>query len=130
MSDRKRSKTNSKILSYVKTEILSIIIFGALLVILSAVCVKADINKESMSYIALVFIGVISLTTGFLFGIRERKNGIVCGILGALPVNLLIIAVSLIINKFSVDINILYTALVCLVSSSVGGIVSVNIRMK
>ncbi len=130
MSNRKNTNSNSKIVSYLKLQFLSTIIYIILIILISAICVKADINKESMAYISLAFIGAASLISGFLAGIRERKNGIVCGLLGALPINLFMIAVSLITNKFSADLSILYTALICLISSAVGGIISVNIRVK
>ena len=131
MSERKKNNIgnkNSK--EYLKLQLVGFIIYLIFFIIASAVSVMADIKIDYMTYISMLFIGLSSLFTGFISGIKERKNGIIRGVLGALPINSSVIIISLIFSHFKADLSLLYTAVVCLVMSAVGGIISVNIRLK
>lgn len=130
MSKRKNTNNSSTISRYLKLQLCNTLIYLAVFLLFSVVCVKADVAKENMMLISLSFIGIASFLSGFSAGLRERKNGIVCGILSPLPVNLIVIGASILLNGFRLDLHILYTVTVCLVMSALGGIISVNIRLK
>lgn len=131
MSERKKNNIGNKNnKEYLKLQLVGFIIYLIFFIIASAVSVMSDIKINYMTYVSMLFIGLSSLFTGFISGIKERKNGIIRGVLGALPINSLIIIISLIFSHFKADLSLLYTAVVCLVMSAVGGIISVNIRLK
>ena len=131
MSERKKNNIGNKnIKEYLKLQLVGFIIYLIFFIIASAVSVMADIKIDYMTYISMLFIGLSSLFTGFISGIKERKDGIIRGVLGALPLNLSVIIISLIFSHFKADLSLLYTVAVCLVMSAVGGIISVNIRLK
>ena len=131
MSERKRNNIKSaKLQSFLKLQIINALISLALFSAFAAVSVSCDIKNDSMYIFSLAFVGVLSFICGVSAGLKERKNGIICGITGALPLNIITITVSLILNSFKPDISILITLLIGIVLSSVGGIVAVNIRLK
>ncbi len=131
MSQKKNTNSNSSnFKSYLKLQFLILAVCFVLFLIFSAVSVGADIKKDYMFYVSLGFIGASSFIAGFIAGIKERKNGMVYGLINALPLNAILFLISLILNGFGADINLLFSVLISLVLSAVGGIVSVNIRLK
>lgn len=131
MSERKRNNPkNTKLNSFLKQQFLNGMITLVIFSIITVISVAFDIGEKSMLVLSLAFVGPVSFICGALAGIKERKNGIICGIVSALPINIILITVSLILNSFKTDINILITLLTGVAFSAVGGIVAVNIRLK
>ncbi|MBQ9914056.1 MAG: TIGR04086 family membrane protein [Clostridia bacterium] len=126
----KAKTTKQKAIGYLKLQCLNLAVYASLFLLMSIISLKADAGKEHMLYYSLSFLVVGSFISGFICGIKERKNGILCGIVSALPVNLIIITVSLLLNGFKVDISLLYTLIAGVISAVAGGIISVNIRLK
>lgn len=116
--------------SYLKLQLINLGVYAVLFMLLCLIAVSTDIKKEHTLYAALIYIGIASFVSGFIFGLKERKNGILCGIFGSLPLNIVLIFASLISNGFSIDLNILYSLLTGLMCGVIGGIVSVNIRLR
>ncbi len=129
MSERKKIGRN-KMGSYLKIQILNLVIYFVSMCIFSVTLSGTDTQISSMRYIAVIYLSLTSFVSGFLAGIKERKNGIMCGILSALPFNTFFIFISLILNKFSVDYQMLLSVVIPLVTAAMGGIISVNIRLK
>ncbi len=129
MSENKKTEKN-KAKNYFKILIINIIISMFFLFVFSAACVVFDVKKEFMNYISFVFIGFTSFTVGFINGIRERKNGMIKGVISALPIIVILFIISILINGFDLDVNMVFSALFGLLLSAVGGIISVNIRIK
>lgn len=118
------------ITDFLKLQIINFIIDLSVLFVVCAVCVGADLKQEYVFFAALLLIGICSFLSGFTAGIKERRNGMIKGVISGLPFNLIIMLVSLIMNGFSADLNALFTFLGGLLFSAIGGIVSVNIRIK
>ena len=127
---KKKASANNKTNKYLKQQLINLLIYLAVFMALCCVSLVSDMKKEHMLYMSLGFIGISSFLSGFSAGIKERKNGLLCGVAGSLPLNAFVIILALISNKLSFDINLLFSAATGLALSAIGGIVSVNIRLK
>ncbi|MBQ3136087.1 MAG: TIGR04086 family membrane protein [Clostridia bacterium] len=123
-------KINNKAKSFVKLQIINLIIYLFVFVIISIIAVCSDIGKEKLFYVSLGYLSVSSFASGFVAGFKERKKGIICGMLSALPFLLIICILSIILNKFDIDYNLIISIIAALIFSAVGGIVAVNIKLK
>ncbi len=126
----KSNKKNSKLKNYLLTQFIFLIGYICLFLIISAICVSTDVGAEYVQYVSLVMVLLFSFSAGFIAGRKERKNGIISGIVAALPLNCIMVVISVIMNGFKVDLNLFFTILIGLLSSSIGGIISVNMRLK
>lgn len=131
MSQRKNSsKKNDSLKKYIKYQLVILLFYFVLFLIFCSVSVVADVNKDILPYISVCFIGIGSFAAGFFAGIKERKNGILSGLSYALPSDIIWITVSLILNGFKADIILPITVFASIILSALGGIISVNIRLK
>ncbi len=131
MSQRKNSnKKNDSLKKYIKYQLIILLFYFVLFLIFCSVSVVADVNKDILPYISVFFICVGSLAAGFFAGIKERKNGILSGLSYALPSDIIWITVSLILNGFKADIILPITVFASIILSALGGIISVNIKLK
>ncbi len=127
---KNKSASNNTLNKYLRLQIINLIIYVTVFAVVCCISLAADLQKDYMLYASLVFIGASSFISGFTAGIKERKNGLLCGVLSSLPLNVSVIIIALICNKLSADINLLLNAVTGLLLSAAGGIVSVNIRLK
>ncbi len=129
----KRKNINSKdirIKNFFKMQIINASVY--LLVFLAAVFISlgCDVGTESMLYVSLAFIGISSFVSGCAAGFRERRKGIICGIVSVLPLNTLLLVFSLIFNSFKTDISMMITFLTGILTAALGGIIAVNVRLR
>lgn len=107
---------------------LTVILYSALCVIFSLVCLKADFDLSLYKY----FIFAISAVSGFFGGFKSvgtiRKNGLLFGAMSALPAFLIIFLVASIISRTGIAVSGRISAIIMTVFSAVGGIVSANKR--
>ena len=126
----KKKIENSKAKRIVKFQAINAGVYLLFFIAFSGIALAADIKSEYICYLSFSFIGLSSFMSGFIAGIRERKNGIVIGIISALPLNVIFMLIGLMLNGFYADINLLICAVIGVVLSAIGGILSVNIRLK
>ncbi len=131
MSKTKRNKTDNKL----QTENIMLFIFPVILtlvlfVISAFVAVYADLQKSQNYIVSLCIIGFACFASGVLSGKFKRKNGIITGIIYILPQMTLLLLISVILNSFSIDLNIIISTAVSLISAAVGGISGVNMKQK
>ena len=102
-----------------------VLLFSALL-LASLVSVFIDLEKKlNFPVITVIF----SFCT-FLSAFKKREKGLVAGIIYNLPSVIIILLLSLILNGFSVDLNILLSFVTMLISSALGGVIGVNRKQK
>ncbi len=131
MSKRKNINSNKlKLKNFIKMQIINAVVLLIIFLAFVFVSVGADVGVNSMFYIALAFTGFASFISGCIAGFKERKKGIICGIVNALPFNVILLVTSLAFNGFKADISLPITLLTGLLAAAAGGIVSVNIRLK
>lgn len=107
---------------------LTVIIYTALCVLLSLICLKADIDSSVYKY----FIFAIAAVSGFFGGFKTvsavRKNGLLLGALSALPAFLIIFLISSIVSHTGIAASGWISAIIMTVFSAVGGVLSANKR--
>ena len=131
MSKTKRNKTDNKL----QTENIMLFIFPVILtlvlfVISAFVSVYTDLQRSQNYIVSLCIIGFVCFASGVLSGKFKRKNGIITGIIYILPQLTLLLLISVIFNSFSIDINIIISTAVSVISAAVGGITGVNMKQK
>lgn len=129
-SKRSNLQISSEKDAFIKTLIFSVICY-VLIYLLACICgLMFDINKSYDFYVSLISFAVSSFAAGFFAGCKLRKNGLITGLLYALPANIIVIIITLLSVSFKPDLNLLITAAVLLASSAVGGIAAVNKRHR
>ena len=131
MSKPKRNKTDNKL----QTENFMLFIFPVILtlvlfVISAIVSVYTDLQRSQNYIVSLCIIGFVCFASGVLSGKFKRKNGIITGIIYILPQLTLLLLISVILNSFSIDLNIIISTAVSVISAAVGGITGVNMKQK
>lgn len=129
---RRNSKTdkNDKLYAVARKELIGAVIYTFIFTLCSLAAVLADSDKDKVYYLSVASFGVASFIFAYISVLKERKNGLLYGILYTLPLNLAIIFVSLILCSFKADLHLLISAAVLLITSALGGILSVNSRIK
>ena len=110
--------------------IFPIFLISTLLIILSVISVYSDLQKPRNFTVLLATIAFGSFVSGFLSGKIKRQQGIIAGIIYILPTILIYAIISLILNSFSFDINLLVSMVVSIIAAAVGGIVGVNMKQN
>lgn len=118
-----------------KKESLFLFIFPVLfmlflLCIISLISVLVDLQKGSVFKILLVIIASCSFISAFLSGKTKRQHGLITGIIYNLPFIVVLTTISLVLNQFSFNINLLISLVVSVLASSIGGVIGVNIRQR
>lgn len=108
--------------------LLNIIIYAALCAVCSLICLKADIDSSYYKYLIFVVAAVSGFFGGFKSVSSVRRNGLLLGAISALPSFLIIFLVSSIISRTGMSVSGLIAAVIMVVFSAVGGIMSVNKR--
>lgn len=126
-----KKKINERTISnYIILQPINIMVYLIIFVIASIIAVFSDIGKENIFYISLVYLGISSFISGLIAGLKERKNGMVCGALNALPMIVFVCIASIISNKFSISYNTIISALTAVIAAAAGGVIAVNIRLR
>ena len=131
MPKPKRNKTDNKLqIENIMLFIFPVILTLVLFVISAIVSVYADLQKSQNYIVSLCIIGFTCFASGVLSGKFKRKNGIITGIIYILPQLTLLLLISVILNSFSIDLNIIISTAVSVISAAVGGITGVNMKQK
>ena len=115
---------------FLSVQIFAVIIYLIVFFIGAFAAMVIDLPSKNDYIFSLLLFAVCSFTTGFFAGIKRRENGLIIGVLSALPLNSAVVILSLIFNSFSVDSNIIITVLVLIAASGAGGILAVNKRIR
>lgn len=125
-----RKKSSSESQSFIKAQLLIFAIYLSIFLVICAICLLADLNSKYDYYISLLSFVISSFISGFLGGIKQRQNGILSGLIYALPANLSVLLISLITAGFTLKANFLIAAVSLPISSILGGIIAVNKRRR
>ncbi len=129
-SKRKTGNDNPNTDAFIKTQIFSVCMYCAVFLLSSAIALAADSRDKYDYYISLLSFAAASFATGFFAGNKLRKNGLAVGVLYSLPINIIVVLISLIINGFIPTVYLAITALALLAASAVGGVLAVNKRHR
>lgn len=106
-----------------------VLLFSALL-LASLVSVFIDLEKKLNFPVITVIFSFCTFLSAFLVAGKKREKGLVAGIIYNLPSVIIILLLSLILNGFSVDLNIILSFVTMLISSALGGVIGVNRKQK
>ena len=106
-----------------------VLLFSALL-LASLVSVFIDLEKKLNFPVITVIFSFCTFLSAFLVAGKKREKGLVAGIIYNVPSVIIILLLSLILNGFSVDLNILLSFVTMLISSALGGVIGVNRKQK
>ena len=127
---QKSSGLSPNMTVFIKTQLLSALLYGISFVIASAVGLSLNISKSYAFYVCIFAFASSSFICSMYAGYKIHKNGISVGFLFCLPFNAIVTLASVIANSFKVDLTAVISFFILVVSSMLGGIFSVNIRIK
>ena len=110
--------------------LLPLIVLLSALFVTSVVSSLSDIGKHLNFPVITVIFSFCTFFTAFLAANMKREKGLITGVIYNLPTIIIILLVSLILNRFSADLNLLLSFITMLISSSLGGVIGVNRRQK
>ena len=116
--------------TFMQIELISVLIYVAVFIISTAIALSSDLSSRYDYIFSMITFAISSIITGFIAGIKLRQNGLLVGITYSLPMNIIVMLISLILNKFTININIAITAIILILAAGIGGIIAVNKRLK
>ena len=99
-------------------------------IVSSAVCLSLDFDRKNMFYVSILCFAAASFICAYYAGYKIHKNGLTVGLLYSLPANIVIVLLSVAVNKFKIDLTFLISMFILIISSMLGGILSVNTKLK
>ena len=127
---KKISTSDSLLKKYAKVQIMNFIIFIAVFFISALISLLVGIKSSSIFLVSIITFSLSSLICAYISAFRNRKNGICTGILSIALQIVVFELISVIINGFSIDYNILITSAFMILAAVIGGIAGVNTRLK
>lgn len=124
------SGLNSNTQIFIKTQILAAVLYGLSFIIASAAGLALNISKSYAFYVCIFAFASSSMICAMFAGYKIHKNGISVGLIYCLPFNIIVTFVSIAANSFKIDLTAAISFFILIVSSMLGGIFSVNIRIK
>lgn len=128
---RKRENKHSPTLTiFLKSQVVAVISYCLVFIVSSAVCLSLDFDRKNMFYVSILCFAAASFICAYYAGYKIHKNGLTVGFLYSLPLNIMVILLSVSINKFKIDLTFLISLFILIISSMLGGILSVNTKLK
>lgn len=127
---KKTKKSESKVKNDLMLILTCFAIHTFIFLFVSVASLVIDIETKLVFPVALGCFSLASAASGFYVGRKIRHNGLICGILYALPANVVYLFISLAFNGFKVDYAIAISFALLIVFSAFGGILSVNIKKR
>lgn len=116
--------------TFIKVQIFAVICYTSVFIAGSFLALSIDLPDKYDYVYSLVLLTLCSFLTGFYAGLKLRENGLLVGILYALPMNVLTILISAVLCDFDIGLNTIISAVVLIVASGIGGIFAVNKRIR
>lgn len=128
--DKRSERLSIPVQTFIKTQILAVIIYPGIFMAISIASLSADLPKKYMFYVTVLSFAAGSFICATFAGNKLHKNGMVTGLLFCLPFNTIVILISAIANSFKVDLTAAVAYFILIVSSMLGGIISVNTKTR
>ncbi len=123
---KQKSRQNENLLMF----LLPLIILVTAILLTSVISVVSDLEKRLNFPVITVIFSLCTFLSAFLTANKKRENGLVTGVIYNLPSILVILFISLVLNGFSADLNLLLSFATMLISSALGGVLGVNRKQK
>lgn len=126
----KEKKLSPPLAIFLKSQIVAAVCYLSMFIIGSVVSLSFDLKRPNLFYISILCFCLSSFICAYYAGYKIHKNGLVVGLLYSLPANILTIVISVAVNQFKIDLTVLISLFILLISSMLGGILSVNTKLK
>lgn len=126
----KRKTENTVINLFLKIQMIGAAIYILMFLLSCFTAVSLDFGQNYDMIFSLGTFAICSFLTALYAGLKIREHGLPVGIVYTLPLNTLIVLLSLFFTDFKADFRILLTSVVLLLFAGVGGITGVNIRLR
>lgn len=130
MKSRKKASTNPNKAEFIKCVAFSYILYIIFFIAISFVILFFDVDSEKYYYISITQLAITSFISAFNCGFRLMKNGMLVGLLCALPAILTVFFVSIIMNSFKINFSSVISLIITMISAMLGGVLSVNVNIK
>lgn len=131
MDKNSKIKLNPFLGVFFKTQIIQISVFILMFLIFAFIIYSVDdFSSELYFYIISFVTAFTNFISGFYTGIKIKKNGLLNALIICLPTNLAVYTLSLFLNSFKIDLTMLFSAVIAVSASMLGGVLSVNRKTK
>lgn len=127
---RADKKMSESMVVFLKAQLLYIFLSFALLLLTSMIFYSSSADSKFYFYASAASLATASFLCAYYSGYKIHKNGLVTGLLSSLLCNVLWLLASLITNSFKVDATAFIAFLVLIITSMLGGVLSVNTKLK
>ena len=133
MKPQKRKKDRNMsppLKTFLKSQLVAAVCYLTVLIVSSIVCLSLDFKRQNMFYVSILCFAAASFICAYYAGYKIHKNGLTVGLLYSLPANIITVFLSVAVNQFKIDLTVLISLFILLISSMLGGILSVNTKLK
>ena len=126
----KNNKNTNIFKDRIRLLLISFTIETAFFFIGAVIAFFADIKNSGYYSMCLLSLSLGCFVSGFVTARKMKHNGLMHAVIYSLPGNLSYIVLSSALNSFKIDYHIILSLMLIIVSSAIGGIISVNVRPK
>lgn len=105
-------------------------VLGALLAVAALCITQIALGDKEITVVFIACCCISGTTGGFFCARKPRKNGILMGLIGSVPLIAIITAVALLVNGGTVGTNMAITVPLTLVFGICGGVIAVNMKKR
>lgn len=127
---KKERKMSPPLKIFLKSQLVAAVCYLTVLIVSSIVCLSLDFKRQNMFYVSILCFAAASFICAYYAGYKIHKNGLTVGLLYSLPANIITVFLSVAVNQFKIDLTVLISLFILLISSMLGGILSVNTKLK
>lgn len=127
----KKSSIDPKLKMLLKVQIINAALYTVLIFAAALILFSLDsINEKYYFYSVAVPVSFANFLSGYYTGIKLRKNGLLNSLIFCLPMTVLLLFISVAVNSFKIDLTALISAILMLCGAMLGGITSVNTKIR
>ena len=127
---KKEKKMSPPLKTFLKSQLVAAVCYLTVLIVSSIVCLSLDFKRQNMFYVSILCFAAASFICAYYAGYKIHKNGLTVGLLYSLPANIITVFLSVAVNQFKINLTVLISLFILLISSMLGGILSVNTKLK
>lgn len=127
---QKSNIKNSRAVGMVSSLACGVAITALCLLLFSFIMTKFDASDGIVSAMSSIALCVGSYTASFLAASRQRKNGLLTGILCGVVVFVLTFLIGVVFMKVSLSMGVFSKLVMLLVCGAIGGIIGVNSKKR
>lgn len=106
----------------IKIQLIFLLIYTVVFILIGFFTLMLNIEKQELFYVSIISFAVCSFTCGYIIAYIKKNNYLIRGLFFTLPMNLLITFISALTNSFKIDLTILFSFIILIISGMLGGI--------